>query len=262
MGRGAESGAESGVCFVPSRCGDWRAQFRGTHGRSARTHPDPRHQMSRRYSAFALFREGLKGQRGWQPAWRKAKPQPAYDVIIIGGGGHGLATAYYLAKNHGINRVAVLERGWIGGGNTGRNTTAVRSNYFYPESVALYDLALRLYEGLSRELNYNVMFSQRGIVVVAHSEAEMEMASRVVNAMQINDTDAELLTREHVLEKVPLLNQRKDARFEIYGGIWQGRAGTARHDAVAWGYARAASALGVDIIQNCEVTGFLIENGR
>ena len=214
------------------------------------------------YSAFRLFREGLRGHSGWQPAWQDAEPKDSYQVIIIGGGGHGLATAYYLARNHGIRRVAVLEKGWIGGGNTGRNTTAIRSNYFYPESVALYDFALRLYEGLSRELNYNVMFSQRGIVVVAHSEAEMEMAARVVNAMQINNTDAELLTREQVLEKVPLLNQRKDARFEIYGGIWQGRAGTARHDAVAWGYARGASALGVDIIQNCEVTGFLIENGR
>ncbi|WP_022729817.1 sarcosine oxidase subunit beta family protein [Fodinicurvata sediminis] len=218
--------------------------------------------MASKYSAFQLFKEGLKGHTGWEPAWQDKSPSPSYDALVIGGGGHGLATAYYLARNHGLKRVGLLEKGWIGGGNTGRNTTVIRSNYFYPESVALYDFALKLYEGLSRELNYNIMFSQRGIAVVAHSELEMEMAARITNAMQINGTDAELLNREQVLERVPLLNQNDDARFPIFGGIWQGRAGVARHDAVAWGYARAADKLGVDIIQNCEVTGFLIENGR
>ena len=218
--------------------------------------------MTRRYSAFGLFREGLRGHTGWQPAWRSPKPKPRYDVIIIGGGGHGLATAYYLNKNHGISNVAVIEKGWLGGGNTGRNTTTIRSNYFYPESVALYDFSLKLYEGLSRELNYNIMLSQRGVVTVAHSDAEMEIAARIVNAMQLNGTDAELLGREGVLEKAPLLNSSDRARYPIFGGSWQGRAGVARHDAVAWGYARAADAAGVDIIQNCEVTGFIVENGR
>ena len=218
--------------------------------------------MTRRYSAFSLFREGLRGHTGWQPAWRSPDPKPAYDAVIIGGGGHGLATAYYLAKNHGMRNVAVIEKGWLGGGNTGRNTTTIRSNYFYPESVALYDFALKLYEGLGRELNYNIMFSQRGVVTVAHSEAEMEIAARIVNAMQINGTDAELLGPDAVFDKAPLLNRGPKARYPVFGGVWQRRGGTARHDAVAWGYARAADGFGVDIIQNCEVTGFIVENGR
>ncbi len=219
--------------------------------------------MMRRYSAWSLVREGLRGHTGWPEAWRKPeRPQAAYDAVIVGGGGHGLATAYYLAKLHGMRRVAVLEKGWLGGGNTGRNTTVVRSNYFFPESVALYDFALRLYEGLSRELNYNIMLSQRGMLMVAHSELEMEIAARIVNAMQINGADAELFGRDQVMQKVPLLNDAPDARFPVHGAIWQGRAGVARHDAVAWGYARAASALGVDIVESCEVTGFLVENGR
>jgi len=181
--------------------------------------------------------------------------------VIIGGGGHGLATAYYLAKNHGIRRVAVLEKGWIGGGNTGRNTTAVRSNYFYPESVALYDLALRLYEGLSRELNFNVMLSQRGMLIAAHTPAQMEICARIANAMMLNGVDGELMGPKEAIARLPLLNQTADARYLCLGGIWQGRAGIARHDAVAWGYARAASALGVDIIENCAVTDLRIENG-
>ena len=215
-----------------------------------------------RYSAFSLLREGLRGHRGWRPAWRKARPKPAYDAIIIGGGGHGLATAYYLAKNHGMSRVAVLERGWIGGGNTGRNTTAVRSNYFYPESVALYDLALRLYEGLSQELNYNVMLSQRGMLIAAHTPAQMEICARIANAMKLNGVDGELMGAKEALQRIPLLNQTADARYKCMGGIWQGRAGVARHDAVAWGYARGASDRGVDIIENCAVERLLIEGGR
>jgi sarcosine oxidase, subunit beta len=223
-------------------------------GRKARRRSD--------YSAFALLREGLAGQTGWPEAWASTKPKPAYDAIVVGGGGHGLATAYYLARNHGLANVAVIEKGWIGGGNTGRNTTVVRSNYFYPESVALYDFALRLYEGLSRELNYNILLSQRGMAIVAHSDMEMEIASRLVNAMQISGVDAELFNREQVLAKAPLLNHAPGARYPVFGGVWQGRAGIARHDAVAWAYARGASHLGVDILQNCEVTDFLIEAGR
>ena len=215
-----------------------------------------------RYSALSLFREGLSGHRGWRPAWTKAKPKPAYEAVIVGGGGHGLATAYYLAKNHGLKRVAVLEKGWIGGGNTGRNTTAIRSNYFYPESVALYDLSLRLYEGLSKELNYNVMLSQRGMLIAAHTPAQMEICARIANAMQINGVDGSLMSAEDALRRVPLLNQTADARFKCLGGVWQGRAGVARHDAVAWGYARAASAFGVDVIENCTVNDLTVEAGR
>ncbi|MCA0339462.1 MAG: sarcosine oxidase subunit beta family protein, partial [Proteobacteria bacterium] len=218
--------------------------------------------MTRHYSAFSLLKEGLKGQKGWQQAWRSPQPKPRYDILIIGGGGHGLATAYYLARTHNIRNVAVIEKGWLGGGNTGRNTTVVRSNYFFPESTALYDLALRLYETLGRDLNYNIMLSQRGIITLAHSEAEMEMAARTVNAMQINGTDAELFDAEAVRRVLPLLNVSPAARYPVFGGVWQGRAGTARHDAVAWGYARAADRLGVDIIQSCEVEDFLIEGGH
>ncbi|CAK7259828.1 MULTISPECIES: sarcosine oxidase subunit beta family protein [unclassified Shinella] len=218
--------------------------------------------MTRHYSAFSLLKEGLRGQKGWQLAWRSPEPKPRYDILVIGGGGHGLATAYYLAKVHDIRNIAVIEKGWLGGGNTGRNTTVVRSNYFFPESTALYDLALRLYETLGRDLNYNIMLSQRGIVTLAHSEAEMEMAARTVNAMQINGTDAELFGPEDVRRVLPLLDVSPEARYPVFGGVWQGRAGTARHDAVAWGYARAADRLGVDIIQSYEVEDFLVEGGR
>ena len=214
-----------------------------------------------KYSALALLRGALTGQRSWTPVWRSPEPKRAYDALIVGAGGHGLATAYYLARNHGLTRVAVLERGWLGGGNTGRNTTIVRSNYLFPESARLYDFSLRLYEGLARELNFNIMLSQRGLVLLAHSRHDLDAMARWANAMQMNGIDAQLLSREEVAARAPLLEMSPAARFPILGGFLQRRAGTARHDAVAWGYARAADSLGVDIIQNCEVTGFLIGAG-
>lgn len=216
----------------------------------------------KRYSALRLVREAINGNKGWEPAWRTPSPKSQYEAIVIGGGGHGLASAYYLARNHGISNVAVIEKGWLGGGNTGRNTTAIRSNYFYPESAALYDFSVKLYEGLSKELNYNVMFSQRGMLMLAHSEPDMEMATRQYNAMCLNGIDAELLSADQIRTIEPMLNFRSDARHPIHGGILQPRGGTGRHDAVAWGYARAASALGVDIIQNCELLSFITEAGR
>jgi sarcosine oxidase, subunit beta len=217
--------------------------------------------MTSRYSALALAREAFNGHRGWKQAWRKAEPKAAYDHIVVGGGGHGLATAYYLAKNHGAKKVCVIEKGWVGGGNTGRNTTILRSNYFYPESVALYDLALRLYEGLSRELNYNAMVSQRGYLILSYTAAQLEIAARLTNAMRLNGVEAEFWGPEKIAKKVPLLSQSLDARTLPNGGVWQQRGGVARHDAVAWGYARAADAAGVDIVETCEVTGFMIERG-
>jgi len=216
-----------------------------------------------RYSALALLRGALSGHRNWPPAWRSPEPKPQYDVVIVGGGGHGLASAYYLAKNHGITNVAVLERGWLGGGNTGRNTTVVRSNYLYPESARLYDFSLRLYEGLARELNFNVMLSQRGHLMLAHSRHDLESMSRWANTMAMHGIDAQLLTREQVGALVPALDLSAGARYPVLGAFMQPRAGTARHDAVAWGYARGADHLGVDIIQNCAVTGFVTDaNGH
>jgi sarcosine oxidase subunit beta len=213
-----------------------------------------------RYSFPNLLWHALRGNRGWQPAWRDACPKTGYNVVIIGGGGHGLATAYYLAKKHGICNVAVLERGWIGGGNSGRNTQVVRSNYFYPASSSFYDHSLKLYEGLGRELNFNVMLSQRGVLNLGHSEHEMEMLWRWCNAIRMNGIDSEMLTPAEVKKLAPPLNLA--GRYPILGGFIQGRAGICRHDAVVWGYARGASALGVDIVQNCEVTGFDITAGR
>ena len=214
------------------------------------------------YSAFSLFKEALRGNKNWSRAWRDATPKAAYDVIIIGGGGHGLATAYYLAKNHGITNVAVIEKGYIGGGNTGRNTTIVRSNYMIDGNTNFYEHSMKLWEGMSRDLNFNVMFSQRGQINLAHSPAQMDAAARRGNIMRMNGIDAELLSREDLKKRIPILDYSPNARFPIEGGLWQSRAGTARHDAVAWGYARGASERGVDIIQGCEVTGYIWDRGR
>jgi len=210
------------------------------------------------FSGLALLRQGLGGQRGWTPQWRNPEPKASYDAIIVGGGGHGLGTAYYLAREHGLTNVAVLEKGWIGGGNTGRNTTIIRSNYLFPESAALYDHALKLWEGLSQALNYNVMFSPRGVMMLAHTVHDLQVAQRHVHANRAAGVDNELLTAEQARAFCPPLNIG-DIRYPVLGAALQRRGGTARHDAVAWGYARAADALGVDIIENCEVTGIRLD---
>ena len=215
-----------------------------------------------RYSIFNVARQALRGHQDWTPAWRDLTPRQSYDVIIIGGGGHGLATAYYLAKLHGIRNIAVLEKGWLGGGNTGRNTTIVRSNYLLETNAHFYEHALKLWEGLSQDLNYNVMFSQRGVLNLAHSKAQMDAYARRGNAMRLNGIDAELLDRDEVRRFVPELDFSDNARFPVFGGLLQPRGGTARHDAVAWGLARGADQLGVDIIQNCEVTGFRLNGDQ
>ncbi len=214
-------------------------------------------RFTNRYSALGLLRGAVTGHRHWKPAWRNPDPQPSYDIVIIGGGGHGLSTAYYLAKQHGIRRVAVLEKAWIGGGNTGRNTTLVRSNYRLAPLHELFEFSLKLWEGMSDELNYNVMFSPRGTMILGHSDADMAKLAERGDAMMTDGIDAELLSRDQVAKVEPLLDMSRDARFPIVGALIQRRGGTARHDAVAWGYARAADNLGVDIIQNCEVTGFV-----
>ncbi|MEL6283081.1 MAG: sarcosine oxidase subunit beta family protein [Pseudomonadota bacterium] len=210
-----------------------------------------------RYSAWEIIKQGLTGNKGWERAWRDPEPKARYDAIVVGGGGHGLATAYYLAKEHGIRNVAVLEKGWLGGGNAGRNTTIVRSNYMIPGNTEFYEFSLKIWENLSQDLNYNVMMSQRGQIVLFHSPAGRDAAARRLNIMRLNGIDGELLDREQVMKMVPHLDYSENARFHILGAAYQPRAGTARHDAVNWGFARAADQLGVDIIQNCEVTGFL-----
>jgi sarcosine oxidase subunit beta len=214
-----------------------------------------------RFSLFALAREALNGHRGWQPHWRDPEPRPSYDVIVIGGGGHGLATAYYLAKEHGISNVAVLEKGLIGSGNVGRNTTIVRSNYLLNGNIPFYELSMKLWEGLEQDFNYNAMVSQRGVINLYHSDAQRDAYARRGNAMRLHGVDAELLDRDSVKVLLPFLDF-DNARFPIQGGLLQPRGGTVRHDAVAWGYARGASSRGVDIIQHCEVTGFEIAEAQ
>ncbi|WP_299966971.1 sarcosine oxidase subunit beta family protein [uncultured Roseobacter sp.] len=213
-----------------------------------------------RFSGWRVIREGLTGNRGWGPHWRDPEPKPAYDALIIGGGGHGLATAYYLAKKHGLTNIAVLEKGHIGSGNIGRNTTIVRANYFLPGNSAFYSHSLKLWEGLEAELNYNVMHSQRGIINLFHSDGQRDAAVRRGNAMINQGDDAVLLDRAQLRAMLPYLDY-DNARFPIYGGLYHARGGTARHDAVAWGYARGADRLGVDLLQNCEITGITIKDG-
>ena len=213
------------------------------------------------FSGLRVLKEGLSGHRGWTPLWRAATPKKEYDVIIIGGGGHGLAAAYYLAKYHGVTNLAVLEKGWVGGGNVGRNTTIIRSNYLLDGNQPFYELSLQLWEGLERELNFNTMVSQRGVLNLFHSDVQRDAFRRRGNAMRMHGTDAELLNTNQVRKMAPFLNF-DNARFPVRGGLFQRRGGTVRHDAVAWGYARAASALGVDIIERCEVIGLDITNGQ
>jgi sarcosine oxidase subunit beta len=213
------------------------------------------------YSAFSLLKNALTGNRHWQPAWRDPEPRSQYDVVIVGGGGHGLATAYYLAKVHGVKNIAVLEKSYIGSGNVGRNTTIVRSNYLLPGNIPFYEWSMKLWEGLEQDLNYNAMVSQRGVLNLIHSDTQRDAYARRANAMRLHGVDSVLLDKDDVRKMVPFLNY-ENARFPIQGGMLQPRGGTVRHDAVAWGYARAGDQRGVDIIQNCEVTGFRISNGK
>ncbi|NBR52280.1 MAG: sarcosine oxidase subunit beta family protein [Rhodobacteraceae bacterium] len=214
-----------------------------------------------RYSGFKVFKEGLTGNKGWKPVWRDPEPKSEYDIVLIGGGGHGLSTAYYLAKNHGLTNIAVLEKGYIGSGNIGRNTTIVRANYFLPGNSEFYSHSLKLWENLEAELNYNVMHSQRGLINLFHSDGQRDAFARRGNAMINQGDDAILLDREGVRQHLPYLDF-DNIRFPVYGGLLHPRGGTARHDAVAWGYARGADMRGVDLIQNCEVTGIDIEGGQ
>ena len=213
-----------------------------------------------RYSGLKVIWEGLTGNRGWQPVWREPEPKPSYDIIIVGGGGHGLATAYYLAKEFGMTNIAVVEKGWIGSGNVGRNTTIIRSNYMLPGNEPFYELSMKLWENLEQDFNYNAMVSQRGIINLYHSDGQRDAYARRGNAMHMAGADAVLLDQDGLKKHCPFLDF-DNARFPVLGGLWQPRGGTVRHDAVAWGYARGADSRGVDIIQNCEVTGFVMDNG-
>jgi sarcosine oxidase, subunit beta len=213
------------------------------------------------YSAFAVAREALRYHTGWERAWRSPEPKKRYDVIIVGAGGHGLATAYYLGKNYGIQNVAVIEKGWLGGGNTGRNTTIIRSNYLQDPSAAIYEKARSLYEGLSQDLNYNVMFSPRGVMMLAQTQSEIRGYQRTAHANNLQGVTTEWISPQRVKELVPIINL-DGPRYPVLGALWQARGGTARHDAVAWGYARACSAMGMDIIQQCEVTGVRTQGGN
>ena len=209
----------------------------------------------RKFSAFAVAREAFRAHKGWEKQWPNPEPKSSYDVIIVGAGGHGLATAYYLAKEHGITNVAVLEKGWLGGGNTGRNTTIIRSNYLYDESAGIYNHAVKLWEGLSQDLNYNVMFSQRGVLMLAHNVHDVQVSQRHIHANRLNGVDNTWLDPQECKNFCPPLNISKSSRYPVMGGALQRKGGVARHDAVAWGYARKAAAMGVHIIQQCEVTG-------
>ena len=215
-----------------------------------------------KYSIFSLARNAFTHHENWAQAWKSPEPKTEYDIIIIGGGGHGLATAYYLASQHGLKNVAVIDKGWLGGGNTGRNTTIIRSNYMWDESAGIYEHSLKLWENLSQELNFNTMFSQRGVLTLAHSEHELKEMNRRVEAIRLNGIDSDVLNPAQIKKLVPIININPNLRYPVMGGFIQRRGGTARHDAVAWGYARAADSLGVDIIQNCEVTGFDVSGGK
>ncbi len=217
--------------------------------------------MTKRFSIFSVLAQAASGQTGWTPQWRNPEPKAEYDALIIGGGGHGLACAYYLAKNHGLTNIAVIEKNLVGSGNVGRNTTIIRSNYLLPGNIPFYETAMKLWEGLEQDINYNAMISQRGVLNLFHSDGQRDAAVRRGNALRMHGIDAELLSRDEIKKRHPFLDF-DTARFPILGGLLQPRGGTVRHDAVAWGYARAADKLGVDILQNCELTGLRIENGQ
>ncbi|MEM9756113.1 MAG: FAD-dependent oxidoreductase, partial [Pseudomonadota bacterium] len=215
----------------------------------------------RRYSAFAIAREALRDHQGWDRAWAAPEPRDSYDVVVVGAGGHGLATAFYLGKNFGITNVAVLEKGWLGGGNTGRNTTIIRSNYLQDASAAIYEKSRSLYETLSQDLNFNIMFSPRGVMMLAQTEHEIRGYQRTAHANALQGVETEFISPRRVKELCPIINL-DGPRYPVLGALWQPRGGTARHDAVAWGYARACSAMGMHIVQQCEVTGIRQTNGQ